>query len=134
MYCNTSGNWYDCDAIPMYMGPQSGGTTYGPEDRQFGVRADGAVFATRTNAKGITNCNAVTVIQQGKGYLAELEVPLSDVGLTPGPGVMGFSIGADMPLSSGVVHQSNNTVAQMMWAGTVNNWQSPKNWGAIILK
>lgn len=135
MYCNTSGSWYDCNAIEVYMGPQGGGTAYGPEDRQLGVRADGGVFETGTNAKGITNCKAAAVVTQGKGYLAELEVPLSDVGVTPKSGaVVSFSIAADMPLSSGVVHQSNNTVAQMMWAGTVNNWQSPAKWGGILLQ
>jgi hypothetical protein len=136
MYCNTSGNWYDCDAIEIYIGPNSElGATYGSHDRQLGVRAQGGAFETGTNGGGVTGETAASSIVTGTGYLAELTLPLSNVDVTAASGtVIGFSLAADMPLSGGAVHQSNNTVAQMMWAGTVNNWQSPKAWGAILLQ
>ncbi len=134
MYCATGAEWYNCDAVEIYVGPNDQAVQYGPEDRQLGVRAEGGLFETGTNGASVTNAKTSSVITQKKGYLAEMILPLSDIGVKAASGALvGFSIAADMPLQLNG-NQGNSTVAQMMWAGNANNWQSAAHWGAVMLQ
>ncbi len=132
--CYDPKKWYDCDAVEIYLGPNDEKTQYSAHDMQLGVTSAGAL-GQGTNGSAGVGAKAAASLVQGKGYLAELTFPLADAGVNPHAGVLvGFTIAADFPLHSGSVHQSNSTVAQEMWAGTVNNWQDSSKWGIITLQ
>jgi hypothetical protein len=134
MYCAKGAQWYNCDAIEIYLGPNDQKAQYGPDDRQLGVLASTGAFETGTNGAGVTNAKTAAVIVKNKGYLAQLALPLSDIGVKAASGsLVGFSIAADMPMQLNA-SQGKNTVAQMMWAGDANNYQSAAHWGGILLQ
>lgn len=134
--CHNPQNWWDCDALEYYLGPNDKGGAYGSNDVQWGVLSTG-VLSQGTNAKGMTGdgFQGLATVRKGKGYVAELIAPFGPIGVTPKKGALvGFTLAGDIPLQGGSVHQGNATVAQMMWAGTDHNYKNDAQWGTITLE
>jgi PQQ-dependent dehydrogenase (s-GDH family) len=124
---NDSSNPWDDDAIEIYVdADNNGGTSYGPNDRQFMKEWNSSSVWEKTNkTSGLTH--AWTNITGG--YAIEMRIAWSNMGIvTPVPG---FTIGFDVANNDD--DNGGARESQRMWAGDSNNWQYPQNFGDLVL-
>jgi endoglucanase len=125
--CNSGTNWYDDDAVEIYIDANNNhSTTYAADDYQFSIRyGDPTVREENNKVKGTT---AGTAVIAG-GYSAEFKILWADLGLTAAGGLnIGFDVGIDHNETCGA---TRNGV--LMWNGTANNYQDTSAFGECVL-
>ena len=115
------------DSVEIYL--NGGGektASYDLNDYQLVVQADG-VFAQGANSANISGFRSATGLRQD-GYSVEMAIPLAALGVSGVPGTTaGFDVGINDDDDGGARD------GQLMWKGTVDNWQTPSGFGSIEL-
>ncbi len=126
----TSGaSLWNGQTVEFYVsGNNTKGGNLGAQDAQFGVMAGSTTVHQGTKGFATMPLGQSTIVQN-KGYYAELIVPWSSMAVSaPASGQQyKFDVAADFSDSTG------KQVAQTMWVGTQNNYQSTSTWGSIQL-
>ncbi|MDP4262043.1 MAG: sugar-binding protein, partial [Bacteroidota bacterium] len=124
---NDSSNPWDDDATEIYIdADNNGGTSYGPNDRQFVKEWNGSTLWEKNNKTANVQHAWANITN---GYGIEMLIPWSSIGIT-NPGV-GFTIGFDVACDDD--DNGGARESQLMWAGDGNNWQYPQNFGDLVL-
>jgi chitodextrinase len=121
-----STNPYDDDSFDIYIDANHNkGTSYDSYDRQFVVRYnDIGITEKNGNTAGVLHGTAACA----GGFCAELAIPWSNLGITPGANtVIGFDI-ANNDDDDGGARDS-----QSMWAGNGNDWTDTSAFGDLTL-
>jgi hypothetical protein len=124
---NDSPNPWDDDAAEVYIdADNNGGTSYGPNDRQF-VKGwnDAALWEKTSKTTGVQHAWADIT----NGYAIEFQITWSNMAIT-NPQI-GFTIGFDIAVDDD--DNGSARESQLMWAGDNDNWQYPRNFGDLVL-
>lgn len=116
--------------VEFYVsGNNTKAATFGPEDGQFGILAGSSTVNKGVNSQLTVLPTGMSNVVQGQGYYAELIVPWKGLGVSsPASGQeYKFDVAADFSNDTGT------QVAQLMWTGTQNNYETTVGWGSIKL-
>ncbi|MBK8805700.1 MAG: Ig-like domain-containing protein [Bacteroidales bacterium] len=130
---NDGGNWWENDGIEIFIdGNNSKKTAYDKvNDFQWGFLWNGTAVQTGgSNPTGSTAGIVYTTKKSALGYICEVSIPWTTIGVTPQDGhLLGIEIGVnDDDLGGG-------RDSKIMWNGTNDNaWQNPSLFGEVLLK
>ena len=128
---DSGGSWWEDDVVEIFIdGNNSKGTSYdGINDFQLGFRwNDATVHAGGNSVQNTTGIN-FSMYASGSGYVLEVAIPWSTIGVTPSIGsVIGFDIGVDDDDNGGTRD------AQVVSIATTDaGWSNPSIFGSIYL-
>ncbi|NJM15161.1 MAG: T9SS type A sorting domain-containing protein [Bacteroidales bacterium] len=125
---NSESPWpWEDDALEVFIdGLNEKSTTYDANDRQFvkGYNTTG-LFEQFNNVQGVL-CSWATA---HGSYTFEMAVPWTNIGITPAEDA---AIGIDFAIDDD--DNGGTRESQTVWAGAIDNWANPSNFGSVILR
>ncbi|MBT1690595.1 sugar-binding protein [Dawidia soli] len=128
---DSGGNWWEDDVVEIFIdGNNSKGTSYdGANDFQLGFRWNDT--AVKAGGNSVTNTAGINfaMYAAGAGYVLEVAIPWSTIGVTP---ALGNTIGLDVQVDDD--DNGGTRDAQMAsFATNTTAWQNPSVFGTVYL-
>jgi endoglucanase len=125
--CNSTGNWYDNNAVEIYIdGNDAKPTVYAADDYQFSVVYNENILREEN---GKTGTVTAMTHQTATGYSAEFNIPWSSISVTDtAGGIIGFDVGIDHNETCGATR-----TGVLMWNGNSNDWDNASAFGDCVM-